>query len=430
MKKIFLLSSLLIFVLVSMAQVRVTDRSGRKPSWVNGLETGYIIGSGTADNITQAQKNALNMIKRRIVTAVAENVRSSSELRIEEQTVNNKVNLFLENFAVETKTESADVPFLKGISLSKAEDYYWEKTRNRNTGVEVYNYHIKYPFPEMELQKLVLDFTIRDKRLSNELEDILSSISEINNIDDIESKISELRILADYFMDSRKDRALLGIKRLENIYNSIQIVEKKHSLGQLKYELRLNNKLIETASQPRVSSECARITDVSQKSNYNVINYDFQNCYDDPENHIKVVYRYGRNSIENRFYFDINADKVDVYINEPIRIISDEKNEDVVKTAKLYVTITSAHNSPFKINKLILDIPGHGTLYLNNINKKFSGKGNHSLEVPINDHMQIEQTSTIDKRRALLSGHLHFSSINTGESGSYRIFNHSYSTNW
>lgn len=429
MKNLILI--ILIFSFISStAQIRVLERSGRQPSWVNGLEKDYIIASGTGATLHDAQENALNMIKQRIVTSVAENVRTSSEIRIEEQSVNNKVNLFLENFSSQTQTESAQVPFLKGVSLSKAEDYYWEKTQNRSDNVIRYNYHIKYPFPEFELQKLVMDFSIRDRQLSNELEEALESIDNLTSIEEIKSKIGELRILSDYFMDGRKDRARLGINRLQNILNSVQIVEIESSPGQVKYALKLNNNYIKTTINPRVFSECARITGTQTKQEYTVINYNFDNCYDDPENHILVSYRLGSTTLQNKFYFDIKADVIEIFVNEPIRIMSTERKDDKVSKSTLYLTVISRYETPFKIDRVILDLPGHGPLYLENINAQFQGKGNHSLQINIDEDILIDNTSTVGQRRTVLSGHIHYSSLSGSDSKTHRLFNQDYSTNW
>ena len=89
MKRLLFILFLFPFV-ACMAQIRVVEKSGRQPSWVNGLEKDYIIVVGTAGNIQDAQQNALNMVKERIVSSVAENVQTSSEMRMEESTLDRK----------------------------------------------------------------------------------------------------------------------------------------------------------------------------------------------------------------------------------------------------------------------------------------------------------------------------------------------------
>ncbi|HDP55418.1 MAG TPA: hypothetical protein ENN24_07065 [Bacteroidetes bacterium] len=94
MKRILLLSLILLPLAACFAQVKVVESSARRaPGWINGLEKDYIIVVGTAANIQDAQQNALNMVKERIVSSVAENVKTSSEMKMQESTINNISNL-------------------------------------------------------------------------------------------------------------------------------------------------------------------------------------------------------------------------------------------------------------------------------------------------------------------------------------------------
>jgi len=124
MKKYLLLVVTLICTIgVSQSQDKVLEKSGKQPKWINGIEKDYVIVAGSGSNVQDAQQNALTSIKERIVSSVAENVVSKSEIKKEESSVNN-VSVFLEKMASQTTSQSGKVPFLQGISLSKVEEFY------------------------------------------------------------------------------------------------------------------------------------------------------------------------------------------------------------------------------------------------------------------------------------------------------------------
>lgn len=430
MKRIILLSLILLPLTACFAQVKVVESSARRaPSWVNGLEKDYIIVVGSAANIQDAQQNALSMVKERIVSSVAENVKTSSEMKMQESTINN-ISTYLENFATTTKTTSGPVPFLQGVSLSKVEEFYWEKTERKADRSIIYNYHIKYPFPYIEMWKLVEEFKKRDRELSEQLDELFNSVDKVASVEDIERSIGELKVLSDYFMDGRKDKAILGITRYSSLYDGIELVELESDLGILKYALRLGDRYIESTRKPQVRSECARITGTINDKDYTIINYDYFNCFEDPENHIMVTYRFGNNTFRKPFYFDITADKAAIFVNEPFHFKALSTNEGVVEGATLDVVLVSKYDAPFTVNKIVLEFTGQTPVIVDNISESYKGKGNHALKLMINDPINIDDTSTKGKRISMLSGYIHFKSDKNGENKTYRIYNHNYTTNW
>ncbi len=429
MKKLVCIFFLLPFF-ACMSQTRVVDNSGRKPAWVKGLEKDFIIVVGTGASVQDAQRNALNMVRESIVNAVAQNIRATSELNIEEAGFNNNISVYLERFATNITSASGPVPYLQGITLAKVDEFYWEKLQDRNTRAETYHYHIKYPFPNIELQKLAMDFRIRDRELTEQLDMILDSVDDISSIEDIEKNIGELHILADYFVDARKDKARLGITRYRNLYNTIELVEQDSRPGELKYAVRFGNRYVTTGQRPQITSECARVTGTSSQDKSIVVKYDYQNCYEDPENHLLVRYRFGNNNVQKRFYFDTTADKASVLVNEPIHFRVINRDEDIIGSSSVSITIVSRYEAPFTIDRLELEWPGHAPVVISNIGQSFAGKGNHNLTLEINEPIQAETVSTVGRNVNLMSGRIHYKSNTTGEMKTYRMFNQSYTTNW
>lgn len=426
---------LLLFVAVaclvgqSLSQDKVLDKSSKKPKWINGIEKDYIIVSGSGPDEQTAQQSALTMIKERIVSSVAENVKSTSEIKKEEANYNNNVNIFLEKFASSTTTQSGKVPFLQGISLSKVEAFYWEKLQRKDKSVYV-NYHLKYPFPDFELKKLVSDFKMRDNELTRQMEDLLAQVETVESVEQIEKNIAELKSLTEYFMDGRVDQCNLGITRYRSLLKSIELVELESNLGELKYYLRLGNRAISTVKKPTTKSECARITSTVNNKDNVVIKYDYDNCYEDPENNILVRYRFGNEDVQKPFYFDIAVNKASIFVSDPFHFTTTSKDEENVNGAVLDLTVRSKYDAAFTIEKVVIEWKGLTPVIIDGIGQSFQGKGNHNLKLNINQAVKIKETSSTGKTLSLLSGYIHYRSNVTGELKTFRIYNHSYTTDW
>lgn len=430
MKKFLLLfASILCILMQSYSQDKVLDKSGKKPKWLNGIEKDYIIVSGSGPDMQSAQQSALTMVKEQIVSSVAENVKSTSEVKKEEANYNNNVNIFLEKFASSTTTQSGKVPFLQGISLSKVEEFYWEKLQRKDKSIYV-NYHLKYPFPGFELQKLVSDFKMRDNELTRQMEDLLTQVETVESVEQIEKNIAELKGLTDYFMDGRVDQCNLGITRYRSLLKSIELVELEGNLGELKYYLRLGNRAISTVKKPVTKSECARITSVVNDKDKVTIQYDYDNCYEDPENNILVKYRFGSEDVQKPFYFDVATNKASIFVSDPFHFTALSKDEENVTGAVLDMTINSKYTSPFTVEKVVIEWKGFPPVIIDGIGQRFEGKGNHSLKLNIGQPIKIKDSSSSGKTLSLLSGYIHFKSDVTGEEKTYRIYNHSYTTDW
>lgn len=421
--------ALVSFAALSFSQDKVLDKSGKQPKWLNGIEKDYIIVAGSGADIQAAQQNALTMIKERIVSSVAENVKTKSELKTEEANYNNNISVFLEKFASSTTTQSGKVPFLQGISLSKVEEFYWEKLQRANKEV-YFVYHLKYPFPEFELQKLVSDFKMRDAELTKQLDDLLAQVETVESVEQIEKNIAELKVLTEYFMDGRVDKANLGITRYRSLLKSIELVELESNLGELKYTLRLGNRNISTTKKPTTKSECARITSTVNNKDHVLIKYNYENCYEDPENNILVKYRFGGEDVQKPFYFDVAANKASIFVSDPFHFLALAKGEGTIESATADITVKSKYDAPFTIQKIVIEWEGLPPVIIDGINQSFSGKGNHSLKLNINQPIKVEGTSSSGKTLSLLSGYIYFKSNATGEVKTYRIYNHSYTTDW
>jgi len=430
MKKLTFVILLTFFGMVAFAQPKVLEKSGRKPGWINGIEKDYIIVSGSGATIKDAQNNALMIIKERIVSSVADNVKATSTMQTEETNTNKSVYSFFEKYSSQVTSQSGKVPYLQGISLSNANEFYWEKLLDKKTNKISYEYHIKYPFPEFELKKLVSDFKFRDKELTDNLNRIEEEVETVTSIEQIESNLDELKALQDAFIDARVDKVNTISARYRGFFKSVELTEVENSPGLIKFTLRLDDRIISTVKKPTVNSECAKIKGTKNNVTDWEIDYDYENCYEDPENNIAVSFRFGNTTVSKKFYFNIASNKASIFVSEAIQFVKLTDDAENILSSNCLITAVSKYDSPVTIQKVTLEIKGIAPIIIEDINQSFSGKGNHPIKLTINAPLTKQITTSAGKSNPVLSGTIQFKNQSTGENSTYRIYNQKYSTSW
>ena len=114
---------LVLFLGCSKSNYVVLEKSGKRPAWVNGLENNYFITYGSGNTSEEAKNECLKNIREQIVNAVAITVRSKTDVKIEQ-----KNGITDEKFNYYLTSQSANLPAIQGISLSKATDSYLGKS--------------------------------------------------------------------------------------------------------------------------------------------------------------------------------------------------------------------------------------------------------------------------------------------------------------
>ncbi|SDD13762.1 hypothetical protein [Williamwhitmania taraxaci] len=430
MKKIICAALLILSGFGAFAQPKVVDKSGRKPDWVNGLEKEFIIVVGSGSTIDMAQNSALMLIKQNIVLSVADNVKAKSELKKEESSYNNSVSTFLEKYTSQVSSESGKVSYLQGVSLSNASEYYWEKQYDKSNKQTKYYYHIKYPFSEFEMKKLVSDFRMRDREMTENLDRLEAEAEIVTSIEEMEKNLSELKTLQEAFIDARKDKVNMVMARYQSILQSVELVEVDNSIGSLKFTLRLGNRTISTVKKPLVKSDCARINGTKNNVSDWEISYDYDNCYEDPENNILVSYRFGNANVSKKFFFDVAAKKAKMYVSEAVRFTKVDEDADNILSSSCSLTLIFKYDAPIIIEKVTLELQGVAPMIFEGINQSFSGKGNHDLKLNIATPLPKMVTTATGKSNPVLSGTIQYKNQTSGESLTYRLYNQKYSTNW
>jgi hypothetical protein len=91
---------------------------------------------------------------------------------IENENRNNVINT-IERFKNTSTLETADIPSLKGLSLNKVSEFYWEKLKDKQSGEISVAYHVMYPFSKLQLQQLLDEFNKKEQEMTNQLNAIV-----------------------------------------------------------------------------------------------------------------------------------------------------------------------------------------------------------------------------------------------------------------
>lgn len=307
LKHFFVCAVLAVLSTACAAQVKVIDKSAKKaPAWVNGIEKNFLIVSATANDVEEAKEKILNSLREQIVHAVAVNVQSSAAINVQETALNGKVRQFLETTGSTIHTKSGNVPFLNEIALSNAVDYYWEKQQDKKTKAVTVIYHVKYPFPEIQLQQLVFEFKEADEKMTAQLAGLCENIEAIKNLEDIGKNITALQQLQKAFEDGRREQAGACIANYRSLYAYVSLEESAHPTGSLSYQLMLSGKPVAAIQKPRVKSNCADNIKVKLHDNGSAdISYQVDGCYAGSDNYIEVTYNFGGKNVSQKFFFTV-----------------------------------------------------------------------------------------------------------------------------
>lgn len=435
MKKIIylLLLGTLIFSfqpLTAQKGKKVIESSQRKaPKWINGLDKGYIIIAGTGATLDEAKQDALLRIKEKIIRAVAENVQFESQMKRKEEMYNNVSN-YAEQYESTTKSQATEVSFVKGIALNKAEAYYWEKIKDKKTDKVTAHYHVKYPFAQSKLKKLVAAFEKMDRELSKQLNGIIDEIPEMTSVERMEGALKELKQLHERFIGPRKSKAATGISRITTRLKSITIFPEINKLGEIVYSLRIGQQIVTTSQKPRVTNpnKCVTIKTVEPTKSGWKIKYDAQYCYEDPNNLIRVLHNIRYNRLQHDFHFNINAEKVEIYMHSDILMNAEKTEDGKAKDIEVVLNISSKYDNPVIIQRIVLKYDNISPISFADVNRTISGKGDHEVKLKLEKPLPVDQYSS--NEAPMVNGMIYYKAKKSGEQYTYKMYKHNITTNF
>jgi hypothetical protein len=419
----------IIFPLSLIAQYSVDDKSGKKPDWTMSMEKNFIVGIGNGTVIEDAKENAMVNVKAQIVTAVADFISSSSVSKSSEITAG-KLNELYQSFSNVITTQSGKRDFLQGVSASNVVGFYWEKQVDKKTKNVKFQYFIKYPFSQFDLDDLVADFRAKDQLLTDEMNKALALLGSFTSVEELVQCQSQLSKLEQIFIDERKGQSQTGIERCKALLASAYLADSGSALGKVRYTMKIGEKVVRCARKPVISSECAKIQDRRLGEDVCEVTYMFDECYDEPGNNVKVSYTIGNNRPEKLFYFNITEQKASLLISGKIRIGGGIIVGDKVTNAECIIPLQSKYDSPVAVTKLTLEWKEYGIIVDLPVSETYSAKGQHELKVIIPNELPISKISTATVPANKLNGSIMYNSANTGKSSAIRIYRYDYTTGW
>lgn len=423
--QIFIL--LFLFASPCMAKIKVVEKSAKKaPIWLNTTQKDYIITSAVSNNPEKAKNECMDNIRKYIIDAVAQNVKSTSESTINQESVNNGIVNFLDKYTYSAKTQSANVPYLTGISESKIEDSYWEKRQDTETKQITYLYSVKYPFPSLELKKLVHEFRQQDEEMNNNYKKLEEQYEIIESVEQIDKAITDLNPLIHYFFDDiRKEAAKNLQNNYRQLYNQIVYKEISNKPGCYTFQLTLREQPISISQRPVLKSETLTQLRGEQTNKEWKIFYNYETCDPAEENFASITFRPGGKLLSQKFYIDLNQNCIQLFPSKEVYLTAAEKNDSLVSNLSVRMNIEARGN--YTITGLTLNVPGLSKpLFADDLNIHIQNGNNQTIIISYPESIELLQKQNY--RRNILKGYME---VKNEENANKRVdFSLPFKTNW
>lgn len=346
------------------AQTKVIDKSAKKaPEWLNTAVDDYLIVTVTAQSLADAQTKALAEVTERIIQSVASNVTVSARNEMSEVNTNGSIDS-KDAYTRISKMKSANLPFLKGISLTKVEDVYWLKLQDKSTKKEYYEYSVKYPFSRVEQAGLVKQFEELDAEKVAQYEALEQKINEIESVEEIGSCIAQLDALIEYFFDEVRLTQAKGLqKRYRQLYDALTVTGTFVEEGTYRCQVLLEGNPVKVSVRPKVTSNCAGQLSVRPSEGAFIITYDAIDCLPEEENFLDILFRIGGKKLEHKAFLTEagGAGTATFSVVPEGKLILTADSVDAARR-KLYninirLTLNNRGGTPFGLKAIELHVP-------------------------------------------------------------------------
>lgn len=364
MKRLTILMCALLLAVGVAAQTKVIDKSAKKaPEWLNTAVDDYLIVTVTAQSLADAQTKALAEVTERIIQSVASNVTVSARNEMSEVNTNGSIDS-KDAYTRISKMKSANLPFLKGISLTKVEDVYWLKLQDKSTKKEYYEYSVKYPFSRVEQAGLVKQFEELDAEKVAQYEALEQKINEIESVEEIGSCIAQLDALIEYFFDEVRLTQAKGLqKRYRQLYDALTVTGTFVEEGTYRCQVLLEGNPVKVSVRPKVTSNCAGQLSVRPSEGAFIITYDAIDCLPEEENFLDILFRIGGKKLEHKAFLTEagGAGTATFSVVPEGKLILTADSVDAARR-KLYninirLTLNNRGGTPFGLKAIELHVP-------------------------------------------------------------------------
>lgn len=292
-KSLFAIALLLTGILGSYAEdYKIVDRSAKKrPDWIGVSGNGYIAVSSQKPTLDEARKECMNILMVDIINAVAVNVCSQTSSDIMQITSDDDLH-FTEEFRSSSATQSAVMPFLSNISISKAKATYWEKHMDKKTQRITYVFSMLYPLSDAELERYRQQFHEIDQAMVEKTRQLEQKAKQIMSIEDIDYGSTEIKQCVAYFFDQTRRRWAESIAELYlKAPSKISLHGKQVDDDSYRVWLEYDGRKITPSGTPVMKSDCADNLNFSRDGNDYVITFSTLNCLEDEETKLEVSFR-------------------------------------------------------------------------------------------------------------------------------------------
>ncbi len=381
------------------AETKVLERSAKKaPEWISTASEGYIVSAVEAPSIAEARTRAEQDIAAQMVMAVARNV-SASYSNESSEVVNNSGIDSRDSYSSTVAVQGANLPFLKGISLSKAEDIYWVKVRDKATKAEYYQYYVKYPFYRVEQQALIAEFEQYDAGKEAELAALEAEIDTVDSVDAIKGAIGRLEALQSYFFDKvRSARVKALITRYRELTKSVGMSAAFADNRTLVVSFSLLDHPFKVYGTLKASSNCATDVQVIPSQGAYKVTFDSEYCLDDEENYIEVSTRVDGRKFAGKYSIKAAGETSERFAVTPTGkiVLTADSTDTAARTVSginIRLSLNNRGGSAFGVKSLELEVPTlRSPVVIDNIDAVYTSKGIVQLNVRFDGTVRAADT--------------------------------------
>lgn len=283
---------------------KVIDSSRKKrPEWVGGAIKGALIVSAVSDNLENAKLKCLSDIKVQMLESVAQNIEYSSRIVVDQLTQGHNVQSNI-SYHQEGGTNVANLPFLTGISMASAEDFYWEKFLDSKTNHTYYCFNLLYPYNDADYQMLKSEFDIMDGKMVSTVEGCETDLNKFGSIEELEDRFSKLLLAKDYFFDKKRSAWVDNvINSYMNCYSGLTVCSKNIEKGKIQCWIQSTGKLLSCTTLPSIKSECASRIECTSDGRIYTITYSDEYCIDDADNSLELCFKFRYYTLKHKLFY-------------------------------------------------------------------------------------------------------------------------------
>lgn len=416
---------IILFISCNQGNYKILEKSGKQPKWVNGTDPNYIITYGMGETSEDAKNECLKNIRDQIISAVAINVRSKTEVNIDQRN-----GVTDEKFKYSIVSQSANIPSLQGISISKAVDSYWVKTMDKDRNIK-FGYHLKYPFPKSELNRLMAEYAKMNEELDAQLNAGIKTADTATSFASIENAIMQLTNMQDAFIDYRKEKAQMALTTIYSMVDALNFVTVPNTnSGNFSFLIKNKGKSLKVNRKPDFKSNCAAFGDYFSKGTSNTITFSNDICkYTDNPKAI-LEYRLGSKKIQYEFLIDINSNKVDLVFSNDISIRKLKDSLGTIYLSECEFQLNSKFAYPFEIKRIEFKYQNIPPLIVDGLAIKINNKGVKNIKLNFNQQFDKSDYSSKNKAFPYFAANISFKNLNTGQDNTLKFSNLRYNTDW